>query len=216
MLAAKNSRKRIEARAGGSNKRRYAGAVPANARRCRDWHRQIIITYIAVWLRQQGQGGANLPYASPSVMSAQCGRLNFAVSMSRTSVITFVLIGFAILWTNADAATRKLECREWIDHRYNGLYEFNYDEASKTFSANYREEMPANRLFGSKVKTWDIAYYRTPHLIVVGLDYDEWTTPVHVISLDFAKVEMFTYGMGGALEDLKLMSVVERRCERTD
>jgi hypothetical protein len=130
-------------------------------------------------------------------------------------VLTTVAVADLAVWCeDANATVRELECREWTDKKYVGLYKLDFDDLTRRIVVS---ESPTQAgLFGSEVREWHVLFAHMPRLVVFGVEKGDWAAPVKVISMDFSQPRMFTYDMGGPIEGDKLISVVERECRRVD
>jgi len=53
----------------------------------------------------------------------------------------------------ASARIRRMECREWVDKEYRGLFQFTFDDERELLSVIYKSE-GKYPLFGQSVETW--------------------------------------------------------------
>jgi hypothetical protein len=113
------------------------------------------------------------------------------------------------------AAGREMECREWVDKKYRGLYIFSFDSNSKALSATYKPE-GENFLFGSGVRKWTVLWVKEHNAVFFGEQPEDWTGPLKLLSLNFSDVAMFAYSLGSTFEGSELVSKIERRCRRLD
>ena len=136
--------------------------------------------------------------------------------MTQKVIATLAVVVVAYLAsTSVFAAIRELECRDWVDKRYRGLYVFSFDTDSKVFSGKFKPN-PNWPLAGQQIESWKVRYEKDLHVVVGGSDPDSSGTPFVVFSLDFGNVRMFAYGMGTDREASAVVSTVVRECKRTD
>ncbi len=108
-----------------------------------------------------------------------------------------------------------MECREWIDKNYRGVYTFSFDSDKRELTASHKPE-GRNYLFGRNVAKWIVVWDKARTAVFYGIEADDWTAPVKVLSLNFGEVAMFAYSIGGATEGDLLKSKIDRRCRRLD
>jgi hypothetical protein len=124
----------------------------------------------------------------------------------------------------ADASVYQMECREWrgtTEHKPSyadllGSYLFVYDTDAKTLSVTLRaveEPLNFNALFGWGVKTWKLLWTNELRATFYGTD-DDFTGPVKILTLDFARAKAFHYATGGDFEEEFLGDLTQRECQR--
>jgi hypothetical protein len=126
-----------------------------------------------------------------------------------------LMILLAIGTTHALGVTRQMECREWLDGKYSGLYTFVFDSQSNGLSIAHQAE-GQNFWFGRGINRWQLIWQKGNNVVFYGTDQEDWTGPIKIISLDFGELRMFDYSIGGATEADVLVSKIERRCRRLD
>jgi hypothetical protein len=113
------------------------------------------------------------------------------------------------------AVARKMECREWMDKEYRGLYTFTFDIEQKLLSVAYKPE-GKYPLDGQKIEKWILIWQKDLNAVFYGIAADDWTGPVRMLSLHFGDVKMFPYALGSVMEDTIWLSKIEHRCRRLD
>jgi hypothetical protein len=124
----------------------------------------------------------------------------------------------------AEASVYQMECREWVgttDHQSSyadplGSYMFVYDTDTKALSVTLRPAagpLNFNALFGRGVKTWTLLWTKESRATFYGTEND-FTGPVKILTLDFAKAKAFHYNTGGDFEDLYAVDLSQRECRR--
>lgn len=135
--------------------------------------------------------------------------------MTLKTLVLPILIASSALCPNLTvAATRQLECREWVDGEFRGVYSFAFESDSKRFAAKFQPETKYP-LTGQKVKLWKVLYEKGLRVIVGGEAQGELALFL-VFSLNFEDVQMFVYEIGGIAEVSTSLSKVERTCKRVD
>ena len=134
--------------------------------------------------------------------------------MNRTFALGAIFIVSCISLSEASALVRRIECREWVDKEYRGLYQFAFDDESGVLRAS-QEPNGIYPLFGKSVGTWKLIWKKDLHAVFYGVSED-WWAPVKVLSLNFGKPQMFPYGMGHDMEADTLVSKISRVCKRLD
>jgi hypothetical protein len=114
----------------------------------------------------------------------------------------------------ASATIRRMECREWVDKEYRGLFQFTFDDERELLSVIYKPE-GKYPLFGQSVETWKMIWRKDLMAVFYGITED-WWAPVKVLSLHFGQVQMFPYGLGSVSEESMLVSKISRVCNRLD
>jgi hypothetical protein len=110
---------------------------------------------------------------------------------------------------------RKMECREWRGTGdFLGTYTFSLNE-NGILSIIFKPKGQFNWLFATNVKKWTLAWEKDGRVLFYGLDGDVMG-PVKVLSLDFAKLKMFDYVLGGVSEDSDSRSLTRKECHRVD
>jgi hypothetical protein len=130
----------------------------------------------------------------------------------------FVSVLMILIVVNAPPAfakTRQMECREWLDGKYRGVYMIVFDLQTKSLSIAHQPE-GQNFLFGRKVNRWQLIWEKENNVVFYGTDLEDWAGPVKIISLDFGEARMFDYSIGGAIEGDIALSKLERHCHRLD
>jgi hypothetical protein len=144
-----------------------------------------------------------------SVVREQEGRL------LRVLAVLIGVIVSCLFTTEAIAVVRKMECREWVDKDYRGLYTFTFDTEHELLSVAYKPEGKYS-LDGQKIEKWILIWQKDLNAVFYGIAADDWTGPVRMLSLHFGDVQMFHYALGSAMEEDTLVSKIERRCRRLD
>jgi hypothetical protein len=135
--------------------------------------------------------------------------------MRRVLAALIGVIASCLSLNEALAVVRKMECREWMDKEYRGLYTFNFDTERKLLSAAYKPE-GKYPLAGQKIENWVLIWQKDLNAVFYGIAADDWTAPVRMLSLHFGDVKMFPYELGSVMEDSILVSKIERICRRLD
>jgi hypothetical protein len=135
--------------------------------------------------------------------------------MRRVLAALIGVIASCISVNEALAVVRKMECREWVDKEYRGLYSFAFDTEQKLLSVAYKPE-GKYPLTGQNIEKWILIWRKDLNAVFYGIDADDWTGPVRMLSLHFGDVQMFPYALGSTMEDSTLVSKIERRCGRLD
>jgi hypothetical protein len=112
------------------------------------------------------------------------------------------------------ATVRRMECREWADKEYRGLFQFTFDDDHEPLAVVYKPE-GKYPLFGQSVETWKLLWRKELMAVFYGIT-DDWWAPVKVLSLHFGQVQMFPYGLGSVSEESTLVSKIHRVCNRLD
>jgi|SRR5271166_3359959 len=108
-----------------------------------------------------------------------------------------------------------MECREWVDKDYGGLYTFTFDTGQELLSVAYKPE-GKYPLDGQKIEKWILIWQKDLNAVFYGIAADDWTGPVRMLSLHFGDVQMFSHALGSKMEEDTLVSKIERRCRRLD
>ena len=128
--------------------------------------------------------------------------------------VVFTLILGGLFANDASAVVRKMECRQWVDKEYRGLYTFTFDTEKEQLSIGYNPE-GKYPLAGQKVEKWILLWQMDLNAAFYGIS-DDWTGPVRMLSLHFGDVKMFTYELGSVMEGDIMLSQIEQRCRRLD
>jgi len=123
------------------------------------------------------------------------------------------LLAFCL--TEASAAIYSMECRLWVDSEYRGSSIFTFDSQRELLLTFHKPE-GLYPLFGQKVGTWKLLWQKGNIAVLHGLDSEDWSGPVKILSLNFGDVKMFPYNVGSIAEESTLLSNIERRCRRLD
>jgi hypothetical protein len=108
-----------------------------------------------------------------------------------------------------------MECQEWVDSDYRGLYTFTFNTEQEILSVAYKQQ-GKYPLAGQKVEKWILIWQKDLNAVFYGIAADDWTGPVRMLSLHFGDVQMFPYALGSKMEESTLVSKIERRCRRFD
>ena len=114
---------------------------------------------------------------------------------------------------DANATVRRLECREWIDKDYRGIYQFAFDDQTDSLVASYKPEEVKYPLLGQSVQTWKLLWKKDLNAVFYDVT-ENWWAPVKVLSLHFGKAQMFLYDMGSDMEGDLLVTKIIRECVR--
>jgi hypothetical protein len=115
---------------------------------------------------------------------------------------------------DASATTRRMECREWIDKEYRGIYKFTFNDERTSLIVSHEPE-GKYPLFGQSVDTWKLLWRKDLIAVFYGVS-DDWWAPVRVMSLHFGKPAMFPYALGSEMEGDQVISKTSRECQRLD
>ena len=71
--------------------------------------------------------------------------------------IIYCVLLIATSFNEASATTRRMECRQWIDKEYRGLYSFTFDDEQASLVVSYK---PKGKflLFGQSIDTWKLLW----------------------------------------------------------
>lgn len=123
---------------------------------------------------------------------------------------------------NALADTLRMECKEWSmggypdpDH-FLGTWIFTVDAASKGLAVEKHPgpEMTTALMFAPTVKKWTLLVERERHFVFYAIENDDWTGPLKLLSLDFAKPNFFDYQVGGEVEEVTKGLDTPKKCKR--
>jgi hypothetical protein len=92
--------------------------------------------------------------------------------------------------TEALAVVRKMECREWLDKDYRGLYIFTFDTEREMLSVAYKSE-GKYPLAGQKIEKWILIWQKDLNAVFYGIAADDWTGPVKMLSLQLVTYKCF-------------------------
>jgi hypothetical protein len=124
--------------------------------------------------------------------------------------------GFSTIMPTARiAVVRTMECREWVDKEYRGLYTFTFETEQELLSVAYKSEKKYS-LFGQKIEKLILIWQKDLNAVFYGIAADDWAGPVQMLSLHFGDVQMFPYALGSTMEEATLVNKIERRCRRLD
>jgi hypothetical protein len=134
------------------------------------------------------------------------------------AVLLFVMLSvLTVSGGQAFAAARIMECREWVDKAYRGLYVFSFDNNSRVLSVTQEPNEENNYgLLLKAVAKWSVLWAKDYNAVFFGDVPDDWMGPVKILSLNFSDLTMFAYSLGGVAEEDKEVSITERRCRRLD
>jgi hypothetical protein len=142
----------------------------------------------------------------------KCARSGTAMTMAR------ILIGLLMLSAPAEASTiRKLECQEWVEGKYQGVYVLNFNEDTnrltvKTVPDSKNEKgMPFARI-------WRVLWSNEDRVIASSVDDKDWGGPVHVMFLNFPKTSMSLHipKQTEGVYQVNTRAPGERKCRRLD
>jgi hypothetical protein len=137
--------------------------------------------------------------------------------MGKPNLLLAILGAGTILFGSleeASATTRRMECREWVDKEYRGIYSFMFDDEGSSLVVSYKPE-GKYPLFGQSVDTWKLLWRKDLIAVFYGIS-DDWWAPVRVMSLHFGKPATFPYGLGSEMENDRVISKISRECKRLD
>jgi hypothetical protein len=147
---------------------------------------------------------------------------------SLRAVVLFVMLSvLTVSGGRAFAATRVMECREWVpewvestrtlSQTYRGLYVFSFDTNSSVLSVTQKpDEGNKYGLLLKGVAKWSVLWAKDYNAVFFGNVPDDWMGPVKILSLNFSDLTMSAYSLGGVAEQDKQVGVTERKCRRLD
>lgn len=132
--------------------------------------------------------------------------------------LAMVLIGLLIFLGPAEAsAIRTLECQEWIDDKYQGIYIFNYNEDLNKLTV--RTVADVNNQKGMPLpQRWKVLWRNEHRVISSSVDDKDWGGPVHVMILNFSEpsISLHVPHMEEGVYQVNTRVIGERKCRRPD
>ena len=101
-----------------------------------------------------------------------------------------ILIGLLMLLAPAEASTiRKLECQEWIEDTYRGIYILQYNEDTNKLTVTTAPDSK-NEKGMPFARIWKVLWSNEDRAIASSVDDKDWGGPVHVMFLNFSTPSM--------------------------
>jgi hypothetical protein len=132
--------------------------------------------------------------------------------------ISIILIGLLILLAPAEASSvKRLECQEWIDGKYQGIYIISYDEASNKLTVRTDADIK-NEKGMPFPQRWKVLWKNDRRVISSSVDDKDWGGPVHVMILNFAEPSIFLHipHMTEGVYQVNTRVQGERKCRQPD
>lgn len=129
-----------------------------------------------------------------------------------------ILIGLLMLLVPAEAsAIRNLECQEWVEDKYQGIYVLHYNEDTNKLTVKTVPDASNEKgmLFA---KIWKVLWHNEDRVIASSVDDKNWGGPVHVMFLNFSKPSMSLHipKQTEGVYQVNTRAPGERKCRRPD
>ena len=128
-----------------------------------------------------------------------------------------LLIGLLMLLAPAAASARSLECQEWIEDTYQGIYVINYNEHTNKLTVRTAPDSK-NEKGMPFAKIWKVLWSNEDRVIASSVDDKDWGGPVHVMLLNFSKLSMSLHvpKQTEGVYQVNTRVPGERKCRRPD